>query len=198
MTSSVFPKTKVFITHHVDAAFSGRSHTTKTLTKLQWIPTFFPHFQKPGFFQGLGWALEQAGLIQIQQSWKGHSQLSTCPMWMFPKIAGTPQIIHLNGTFHYKPSILGYTPIFGSTPMSLLSKSSPLSPFHLWHEILWKMHRATLLLRLGADNLGKKNAGQLFRDVQEVPAYRHPQKKNKTNKHVETTTWTFKGVPIKP
>ena len=160
MTSSVFPKTKVFITHHVDAAFSGRSHTTKTLTKLQWIPTFFPHFQKPGFFQGLGWALEQAGLIQIQQSWKGHSQLSTCPMWMFPKIAGTPQIIHLNGTFHYKPSILGYTPIFGSTPMSFFQNLHPfpLSTcgmrscgkctvrhcFSVWALITWeKKRRAT-------------------------------------------------------
>ena len=172
MTSSVFPKTKVFITHHVDAAFSGRSHTTKTLTKLQWIPTFFPHFQKP----------EQAGLIQIQQSWKGHSQLSTCPMWMFPKIAGTPQIIHLNGTFHYKPSILGYAPIFGSTPVSFFQNLHPfpLSTcgmrscgkctlrhcFSVWALITWE----------------KKTPGNFFEMFRRFLPTATPQKKTKQTK----------------
>ena len=29
-------------------------------------------------------------------------------IWVFPKKNGTPQIIHFNRVFHYKPSILGY------------------------------------------------------------------------------------------
>ena len=39
-------------------------------------------------------------------------------IWMFLKIGGfTPQVIHFNRGFHYKPSILGCktTPIFGNT-----------------------------------------------------------------------------------
>ena len=35
--------------------------------------------------------------------------------WMFLKIGVTPQIIHFNRVFHYKPSILGGTPIFRNT-----------------------------------------------------------------------------------
>ena len=36
-------------------------------------------------------------------------------IWVFPKIEVTPQIIHLNRVFHYKPSILGY-PYFWKHP----------------------------------------------------------------------------------
>ena len=39
-----------------------------------------------------------------------------CDLWMFPKIVvQCPQIIHFNGVFHYKPSILRY-PYFLETP----------------------------------------------------------------------------------
>ena len=37
---------------------------------------------------------------------------------MFPNIEGVPpKSSILIGMFHYKPSILGYTPIFGNTHM---------------------------------------------------------------------------------
>ena len=34
---------------------------------------------------------------------------------------GTPQIIHFNKVFHYKPSILGCFPIFGNTHITNLA-----------------------------------------------------------------------------
>ena len=40
--------------------------------------------------------------------------------WVFPKNRGkTPQIIHFNGVFHYKPSILGY-PYYWKHPNGVL------------------------------------------------------------------------------
>ena len=39
-------------------------------------------------------------------------------IWVFPKIGvETPQIIHFNRVFHYKPSILGVFPLFLETPI---------------------------------------------------------------------------------
>ena len=41
--------------------------------------------------------------------------LSKMYIWVFPKIGGTPQIIHFNRVFQFKPSILGY-PYFWKHP----------------------------------------------------------------------------------
>ena len=39
---------------------------------------------------------------------------------------GYPQIIHFNRLFHYKPSILGETPLFLETPISKMTLGTPL------------------------------------------------------------------------
>ena len=49
-------------------------------------------------------------------------------MWMFQKI-GVPQIIHVHRGFHYKPSILGYVPLFLETPICFF--------WNLWSKLSW-------------------------------------------------------------
>ena len=45
------------------------------------------------------------------------SRLFWVSKWMFPKNSGfSPQIIHFNSVFHYKPSILGENPYFWKYP----------------------------------------------------------------------------------
>ena len=51
----------------------------------------------------------------------GWSKGVTLDIWMFPKIVGfSPQIIHFNWVFHYKPSILGYCTYFWKHPYTLV------------------------------------------------------------------------------
>ena len=202
MTSSVFPKTKSF--HHTSCGCCIQRQVpyNKNTDEAPMDSNIFSPLPKTRvFFQGLGWALEQAGLIQIQQSWKGHSQLSTCPMWMFPKIAGTPQIIHLNGTFHYfHHPFWGILQFLVQHPCLFFQNLHPFPRkstcgmrscgnctlrhcFSVWALITWE----------------KKNAGQLFRDVQEVPAYRPPPKKKQNKQTCRNYYLDLQvGVPIKP
>ncbi len=56
--------------------------------------------------------------------------------WVFSKIGGTPQIIHFNRVFHYKPSILEYHYVWKHPfVLPLLVKGSIWwnMSFHTWH-----------------------------------------------------------------
>ena len=52
----------------------------------------------------------------------------------------SPQIIHFNRVFHYKPSILGVPPIFGNTHMFLLKKGLWIPWRALPHPGYWLHH----------------------------------------------------------
>ena len=59
-----------------------------------------------------------SGIFMLEVKFEGINPCwISCNIWMFPKNSGcSPQIIHFDRVFHYKPSILGgFPPIFGNT-----------------------------------------------------------------------------------